>query len=135
MHTILMSRVMRKPDFCQCKNKGPDQLCSDCTADQCLCFRYTDSMVPLLPKIRNFKLLAIFCTCTAWFVSSWLECEIVGFLTQRLNARLKTLFVVCLLLCFPRHFKFFIRLMAIKLGKSYSSCSSILISCSGNICE
>ena len=31
---------MRKPAFCICENKGADQLCSNCTADQCLCFRY-----------------------------------------------------------------------------------------------
>ena len=37
---------MRKPDFCQCENKGADQLCSN----QSLCFHYTDSMIPLLPK-------------------------------------------------------------------------------------
>ena len=40
-----MSRVIRKPTFCICENKGADQLCSngDCAADQCLCFRYIDS--------------------------------------------------------------------------------------------
>ena len=39
----IMSRAMRKPDFCLCENKGADQLCSNCTADQRLCFRYSDS--------------------------------------------------------------------------------------------
>ena len=41
-----------KPDFCLCENKGANQLCSNCTADQRLCFRYTN----LLPKseISNF---------------------------------------------------------------------------------
>ena len=33
-------------------------------ADQRLCFRYTDSTIPLLPQC-----LAIFCCCKAWFVS------------------------------------------------------------------
>ena len=32
------------------KNKDADQLCSSCAADQRLCFRYTDSTTPLLPK-------------------------------------------------------------------------------------
>ena len=32
---------MRKQDFCLCENKG---------ADQCLCFRYMDSTIPLLLK-------------------------------------------------------------------------------------
>ena len=32
-----------------CKNKDADQLRGDREADQRLCFRYTDSTVPLLP--------------------------------------------------------------------------------------
>ena len=43
-----LSRVVRKPDFCLCGNKGADQLRSNCEADQRLCFRYTDSTVSLL---------------------------------------------------------------------------------------
>ena len=35
-----MSRVIRKPDFCICKNKDPDQLRGNREADQRLCFRY-----------------------------------------------------------------------------------------------
>ena len=57
---------MRKQAFCLCENKDVDQLCSNCTADKRLCFRHVDSIVPLLP---NFKLLAIFCSCTDRFVS------------------------------------------------------------------
>ena len=56
-----MSHIM---DFCLCKNKGADQLCSNCTADQRFCFCYTDNTIPLLPK-----LLTIFCSCTGQFVS------------------------------------------------------------------
>ena len=41
---------MRKPDFRLCENKGADQLRSNCEADQCLCFRYTDSTISLLLK-------------------------------------------------------------------------------------
>ena len=41
---------MRKPAFCICENKDADQLCSNCAADQRLCFRYTDSTSSLLPK-------------------------------------------------------------------------------------
>ena len=36
-----------KPDFCICENIAADQLCSKCTADRHLCFRYTDSTIPL----------------------------------------------------------------------------------------
>ena len=45
-----MSRVMRKPTFCICENKDADQLRGSREADQCLCFRYTDSTIPLLSK-------------------------------------------------------------------------------------
>ena len=51
-----MSRVLRKPDFSLCENKDADQLCSNCTADQHLCFRYLGSTIPPLPlpKISRF---------------------------------------------------------------------------------
>ena len=45
-----MSLVMRKPGFCKCENKDADQLRGNREADQRLCFRYTDSTIPLLPK-------------------------------------------------------------------------------------
>ena len=46
----VMSLFVRKPAFCICKNKDADQLRGDREADQRLCFRYTDSTIPLLPK-------------------------------------------------------------------------------------
>ena len=51
------SCVMRKPEFCLCENKGADQLCSNCTADQHLCFGYTDSISLFLlnPKYQVFS--------------------------------------------------------------------------------
>ena len=57
IHTVLLfacylSLVMRKPAFCICENKDADQLRSNCAADQRLCFRYTDSAIPLLPKCK-----------------------------------------------------------------------------------
>ena len=55
---------MRKPAFCICENKDADQLHGNREADQHLCFRYTDSTIPLLPKSE-----AMFCGCTARFVS------------------------------------------------------------------
>ena len=47
---IYMSLVMRKPAFCIRENKDADQLRSNCATDQRLCFRYTDSTMPLLLK-------------------------------------------------------------------------------------
>ena len=44
-----MSLVMRKPAFCICENKDADQLHGNREADQRLCFRFTDSTIPLLP--------------------------------------------------------------------------------------
>ena len=45
-----LSLVMRKPAFCICENKDADQLRGNREAYQRLCFRYTDSTIPLLPK-------------------------------------------------------------------------------------
>ena len=45
-----MSLVVRKPAFCICENKDPDQFCGNREADQRLCFRYTDPTIPLLSK-------------------------------------------------------------------------------------
>ena len=68
---------MRKPAFCKCKIKGADLLRCNRAADQCLCFRYVYST----SKIQNFKPLAIFCGCTARFVSNLK----IGFLVMWLN--------------------------------------------------
>ena len=45
-----MSRLMRKPTICIGENKDADQLRGNREADQRLCFRYTDSILPLLLK-------------------------------------------------------------------------------------
>ena len=64
---------MGKPTICIGKNKGADQLRSNCEADQRLLYLY--------PK---FQFLACFCDCTAWFVTDLVGIQIVGFLTHRL---------------------------------------------------
>ena len=69
---------MRKLAFCLCKNKDSNQLRGDREADQRLCFRYTDSAIPLL--FYFLKLVAIFCGCTAQFVS-----EVVGISEDRFS--------------------------------------------------
>ena len=38
------------------ENKGADQLRSNCEADQRLCFRYTESTIPLLSKSKIYSL-------------------------------------------------------------------------------
>ena len=67
---------MRNPTFCICENKDADQLRGNREADQRLCFRYI--------AIQNFTPLAIFCDCTARFVSDLVGNQNVGFLMTRL---------------------------------------------------
>ena len=43
---------MKKPTTSLCENNEADQLLSNCEADQPLCFRYTDSKIPLLSKSK-----------------------------------------------------------------------------------
>ena len=66
--------------FCVCENKGAEQIRGNCEAGRRLCFRYTDSILPLL-----FKPLAIFCICTARFVSDVFGNHIVVFFLSRLK--------------------------------------------------
>ena len=47
---VEMIRGVRKPMFCICENKDADQLLGNREADRRLCFRYIDSIIPLLPK-------------------------------------------------------------------------------------
>ena len=53
---LLFELRHEKTGFYICQNKGADQLCSydqlcsNCTADQRLCFRYIDSTITFLPK-------------------------------------------------------------------------------------
>ena len=47
-----MSLDMRKPAFCLCENKDTDQLRGNREADQRLCFRHTDSVIPHLSKSK-----------------------------------------------------------------------------------
>ena len=57
---------MSKLDFGLCENKDADQLCSNCTADQRLCFHCSDSTISLLLKS---KISRFYCGCTDQFVS------------------------------------------------------------------
>ena len=52
---------MGKPTICICENKGADQLRGNREADQRLCFRYSDSTIPLLLKseISRFYLFSV----------------------------------------------------------------------------
>ena len=78
-----LSRHIGKPTICLGKNKGADQLRSNCEADQRLCFRYSDSTAPLQLK-SEIKILALFCDGTSRYVSDLFGNHIVGFPTRRL---------------------------------------------------
>ena len=76
---------MRKPVFCICENKDADQLCGNRIADQRLCFRYTDSTIPLLPKSENSSLLPSSVAVQPGLCGTWSETPKTGFLTTRLH--------------------------------------------------
>ena len=62
---------IRKTDFCLCEDKGADQLCSICEADQRLCLRYRDILQFLYfldPKFPACSHLLCFKYSTARFV-------------------------------------------------------------------
>ena len=48
---------MGKPTIRICENKDADQLRGNREADQRLCFRYSDSRIPLLPKSKTSSFL------------------------------------------------------------------------------
>ena len=79
-----MSLVMRKPVFNIWENKDADQLRSNCAADQGLCFRYTDSAIPLLPKSEISSLEPSSVAVQAGLCRAWSETPKTVFLTTRL---------------------------------------------------
>ena len=81
---LYMSLCVRKPTICLCENKDADQLRGNREADQRLCFRYTDSTVPLLLKSKISSLLPSSVLVQPGLCRTWSETQIVGFLTHRL---------------------------------------------------
>ena len=79
-----MSRVVRKPAFCICENKDADQLRGNREADQRLCFRYTDSTIPLLPTSEISSLCPSSVTAQSGLCRTWSETPKTGFLRTRL---------------------------------------------------
>ena len=76
--------VMRKPAFCICENKDADQLRGNREADQCLCFLYTDSKIPLLPKSEISCLYPSCVVVQPGWCGTRSETPKTGFLTTRL---------------------------------------------------
>ena len=75
---------MRKTTFCIGENKAADQLRGNREADQRLCFRLTDSTIPLLLKYKISSLLTSSVVVQPGLCHTWSETQIVGFLTHRL---------------------------------------------------
>ena len=70
---------MGKPTICIGENKGADQLRSNCESDQRLCFRYSYSTIPLLPKseISSFQLFPV--TVQVGLCRTWSETTLLVF--------------------------------------------------------
>ena len=75
---------MRKLAFCICENKDADQLRGNREADQRLCFPYTDSTIPLLPKSEISSLYPSAVAVQPGLCRTWSETPKTGFLTTRL---------------------------------------------------
>ena len=84
VYVIYMSLVMRKPAFLICENKDADQLCGNRKADQRLCFRYTDSIIPLLSKYEISNFLPYSVIAQPSLCQTWSETPKTVFLTTRL---------------------------------------------------
>ena len=71
---------MKKAAFCICENKDADQLRGNHEADQRLCFRYTDSTIPLLPKSEISSIWPSSVAVQDGLCQSWSETLKTGFL-------------------------------------------------------
>ena len=69
----------KKPTICIGKKKGADQLRINCGADQCLCFFYMDSTIPLLSKSKISSLLPSSETVQAGLCQTWSEPKLLVF--------------------------------------------------------
>ena len=76
---------MRNTAFCICENKDADQLRGDREADQRLCYRYTDTTIPILHKYEISSLQPSCVVVQPGLCRTWSETPKTGFLTMRLN--------------------------------------------------
>ena len=85
---------MGKPTIGLCENKGAGQLCCNSEADQRLCFRYTDSTIPLLSKSK-ISSLYMSSVLVQLSLADLVGNHSVGFLMRWLIYELTRLFVGC----------------------------------------
>ena len=81
---IDLSNDVRKPDICICENKDADQLRGNREADQRLCFRHTDSAIPLLPNSEISTPKSFSVAVQPGLCRTWSETPKTGFLRTRL---------------------------------------------------
>ena len=95
-----MSHVMRKPDYCLCENKGADQLCSICIADQRLYFRNSDSTILLLfqSEISSCHLSSV--TEQTGLCRTWTKTPKTGLFVSRLMYKTHDTDMLCTYLYF-----------------------------------
>ena len=74
-----VSLRMGTPTMCIGENKDADQLRSNCEADQRLCFRYTDSTIPLLSKSKVSILSPSPVTVQPGWCQTWSEPKLLVF--------------------------------------------------------
>ena len=73
------------------QNKDADQLHGNREADQRLCFSYTDSTIPPLPKNEISSFWLSYVTVEPGLFMTWSETPKTGFLTKRLIYKQKFL--------------------------------------------
>ena len=76
---IYLSRLMGIPTICIGENKGTDQLRSNCEADRRLCFRYTDSSIPLLSKSKISSFYPSYVTVQVGLCWTWSKTTLLVF--------------------------------------------------------
>ena len=96
MHRSVFEPHYEKTGFCICENKDADQLRSYCAADQRLCFRYTDSKIPLLPKSEISSLSPSSVAVQPGLCRTWSETPKTDFLTTRLTLIREQSYIVLL---------------------------------------
>ena len=74
-----MSYRIRKQIIFIGENKAADQLCCNCTADQPLCFRCTDSTILFLLKSEISSFTPASVTVQAGLCQTWLESKLLVF--------------------------------------------------------
>ena len=107
---------MRKPAFCICENKDADQLRGNREADQHLCFRYTDSTIPLLSKSEISSLYSSSVVVQPGMCRTWAQTPKTGFLTTRVKYILILVWNVWTILSKPAQIEQLVAFLGLHLG-------------------